>query len=292
MRVQRVVAVLAALTAIAAATAAGAEGPQPWQMDFRPAASPVMEEIREFNTLLGIIIIGTGLFVMGLMGWVIIRYNAKANPVPSTTTHNLVVEVIWTVVPILILVVIAIPSFRLLYFQDRVEDAEMTLKATGNQWYWTYEYPDYSLPGSPGEPLTFDAFMVEDDQLEAGQLRLLETDNHVVLPVDTDIRILVTAPPEGVIHAWAVPSFGIKVDAVPGRLNETWVRITEPGTYYGMCSELCGVLHGFMPITVDAVSRAEFDAWMEAQLEAWAGLGNEETIRLASDGATANGEAR
>src|SRR5262249_35002847 len=170
-----------------------------------------------------------------------IRFREKASPVPSRTTHNTLVEVVWTVVPVLILVVIAIPSLRILYYSDRVEKADMTIKAIGHQWYWSYEYPDQ---GS----LTFDALLIPDKELKPGQLRLLETDKRVVLPVDTNISVLVTA--DDVIHSWAVPSFGVKRDAVPGRINETWIRIEREGTYYGQCSELCGKDHGFMPITV------------------------------------------
>ena len=160
---------------------------------------------------------------------------------------------VWTGVPVIILIVIAVPSFKLLYYQDRTPDAEMTIKAIGHQWYWTYEYPDHG-------DITFDAIMLEDYELEEGQPRLLETDTHVVVPVDTTIRVLVTA--DDVIHAWSVPSFGVKIDAVPGRLNETWMRIEREGIYYGQCSELCGFYHGFMPITVEVVSKQAFAEWV------------------------------
>jgi cytochrome c oxidase subunit 2 len=180
---------------------------------------------------------------LALLGYVIVRFRASNNPTPSKVTHNTAIEVIWTVVPVLILVVIAIPSFKLLYLQKVIPESEMTVKAIGLQWYWTYEYPDHG-------DITFDALMVADADLQEGQPRLLETDNRLVLPVETNIRVLVTA--DDVIHAWAVPAFGVKIDAIPGRINETWVRIEREGTYYGQCSELCGINHGFMPIAVDA----------------------------------------
>ena len=192
-------------------------------------------------------------FVLGLMVYVMVRFNAKANPVPSKTSHNTLIEVVWTVIPILILLVIAVPSFRLLYDQATPE-ADMTIKATGYQWYWGYEYPDHG-------DIAFDALMLEDDELQPGQPRLLTTDNAVVVPVDTTVRVLVTAA--DVIHNWAMPAFGVKMDAYPGRLNETWFRANQTGIYYGQCSELCGIRHSFMPIMVKVVEKEEFTAWVE-----------------------------
>ncbi len=246
-------AAVASSVALAAGAATAAQ-PEPWQIDFQAAASPVMAQIREFNVLIMVIIIAIALFVIGLLLYVIWRFSAARNPVPTKTTHNTVLELIWTAVPIVILLVIFIPSMKLLYFMDRAADAEMTVKAIGHQWYWSYEYPDHGN-------FTVDALMLQDDELKPGQLRLLETDNRVVLPIDTTIRVLVTA--DDVLHSWAVPAFGIKLDAVPGRLNETWVRIEREGVYYGQCSELCGVYHGFMPITIEAVSKQAFAAWVE-----------------------------
>ena len=218
-----------------------------------------MERIVDFNLMVTIIIVIITAFVFALMAWIVIRYNKKRNPVPSKTTHHTMLEVIWTVVPVIILLIIAVPSFRLLYYTDRVEDADMTLKAIGHQWYWSYEYPDHG-------DFTFDALMLEDDELEEGQPRLLATDEAVVLPVGVKIRLLTTA--DDVIHSWAIPAFGVKMDSVPGRVNETWFQINREGTYYGQCSELCGTLHGFMPIMIEAVSQEEFDAWVvEAQEE-------------------------
>ena len=233
---------------------AAAAQPVPWQIDFQPAATPVMEEIRAFNILISSMVYSVAAFILALMAYVVWRFNAKRHPVPTKTTHNTMIELIWTVVPIVILVVIAVPSFKLLYYMDKPVDAEMTIKAIGQQFSWSYEYPDHG-------GFTFDAYMVPEEELKPGQPRLLETDTRVVLPVETTIRILVAS--NDVIHSWAVPAFGVKLDAVPGRLNETWVRIDREGTYYGQCSELCGSLHGFMPITVEAVSKEAFAVWVE-----------------------------
>ena len=255
-------AALAALGLLAAGTAGAAE-PQPWQMGFQPAASPVMEEIHAFNNLLLWIISGIVVFVLGLLLYVMWRFSEKRNPTPSKTTHNTLIEVVWTVVPVIILVIIAIPSFRLLYLTDRdpENEIEMTIKAIGHQWYWSYEFPDHGN-------FTFDAYMVADEDLEDGQRRLLTTDNALVLPVDTNIRILVTA--STVIHNFAVPAMGLKMDGVPGRMNETWVRITKEGTYYGQCSELCGTGHAYMPIMIEAVSKEKFAEWVEQAQEEFA----------------------
>ena len=238
---------------------AGAGQPEPWQLGFQPAASPVMRDITDFHNLLLVISVVICLVVLGLMIYVVVRFNEKANPTPSKTTHNTAIEVLWTALPVLILVIIAVPSFKLLYFMDRTHNPEMTIKATGHQWYWSYDYPDHGN-------FTFDAVMVPEDELKEGQLRLLETDNRVVLPVDTDIRVLLTS--DDVIHNWAIPSLGVKLDTVPGRINETWVRIEREGTFYGQCSELCGVNHAFMPIAIEAVSKEAFAEWVKkAKLE-------------------------
>ena len=247
--------------ALGAAGAALAQQPTDWEVDFQTALSPSMERIVDFNLMVTIIIVIITAFVFGLMAWIVIRYNKKRNPVPSKTTHNTLLEVVWTVVPVIILLIIAVPSFRLLYYTDRVEDADMTLKAIGHQWYWSYEYPDHG-------DFTFDAIMLEEDELEEGQPRLLATDEAVVLPVGAKIRLLTTA--DDVIHSWAIPAFGVKMDSVPGRVNETWFQINREGMYYGQCSELCGTLHGFMPIMIEAVSQEEFDAWVEFAREEYA----------------------
>ena len=260
--------------ALGAAGAALAQQPTDWEVDFQTALSPSMERIVDFNLMVTIIIVIITAFVFGLMAWIVIRYNKKRNPVPSKTTHNTMLEVIWTVVPVIILLIIAVPSFRLLYFTDRVEEADMTLKAIGHQWYWSYEYPDHG-------DFTFDAIMLEEDELEEGQPRLLATDEAVVLPVGAKIRLLTTA--DDVIHSWAIPAFGVKMDSVPGRVNETWFQINREGTYYGQCSELCGTLHGFMPIMIEAVSQEEFDAWVEFAREEYAATDETSTEVAALD---------
>lgn len=271
---RRILAVwVAVVTLVMSVGAMAEEGTLfPWQMNFRGAASPSMEQVVSLHDGLLVLITLIALFVLVLMGYVMVRFRASRNPNPSKTTHNTLIEVVWTVVPIIILVGVAIPSFRLLYFMDRTANPDMTFKAIGHQWYWSYEYPDHGGFG-------FDAMMIETDKLKPGQPRLLATDNEIVLPINQNIRLLVTA--EDVIHAWAVPAFGVKVDAVPGRVNETWVRITKPGTYYGQCSELCGIRHGFMPIQVRAVPKAEFDQWAVRQKAAFDAQ-NSGTTRVAS----------
>ena len=260
-----------------AAGTALAQQPTDWEVDFQTALSPSMERIVDFNLMVTIIIVIITAFVFALMAWIVIRYNKKRNPVPSKTTHNTTLEVIWTVVPVIILLVIAVPSFRLLYYTDRVEEADMTLKAIGHQWYWSYEYPDHG-------DFTFDALMLEEDELEEGQPRLLATDEAVVLPVGAKIRLLTTA--DDVIHSWAIPAFGVKMDSVPGRVNETWFQINREGMYYGQCSELCGTLHGFMPIMIEAVSQEEFDAWVEFAREEFASADDTPTEVASLDAST------
>lgn len=243
---------LAALAGVATAAE-----PEPWQLNLQPAATPVAHLQHQLHDLLLIIIIVISLFVLALLLYVCFRFNAKRNPHPSKTSHNTVVEVLWTVLPVMILVIIAIPSFKLLYFMDKTDKPELTLKVTGHQWYWSYAYQDNGN-------FSFDSLIIPSDQIKPGQKRLLEVDNRIVLPVDTNIRVLVTS--DDVLHAWAVPAFGVKMDTVPGRLNETWMRIEREGVYYGQCSELCGINHAFMPIAVEAVSKAEFAKWVvEAQ---------------------------
>ncbi len=269
MAIYRKLAAAAAIITATLGTAVALSGPllagqpQPGQIGFQPAASPTMERIQSFHDLLLVIITLIVIFVTGLLVYVMWRYSEKRNPTPSKTTHNTVIEVIWTVAPVIILVAIAVPSFKLLYYADSVEDAEMTLKAIGRQWYWSYEYPDHG-------DFTFDAYMVADEDLEAGQPRLLQTDTAVVLPVDTRIRILVTA--SDVLHSFAMPSMGLKLDAVPGRVNETWVQINSEGMYYGQCSEICGTGHSYMPIMIKAVSKEAFAEWVEQAKEEFAGV--------------------
>ncbi|ESR24940.1 cytochrome c oxidase subunit II [Lutibaculum baratangense] len=264
---------LAAISAVALSAApASAQQPTPWQYTFQGAATPVMESINEFHTFLMVIVTVITLFVMALLGWCIYRYNEKANPVPSKTSHHTMLEVVWTVAPVLILVVIAIPSFRLLYYQLDIPEADLTIKTTGQTWYWDYEYPDY-------EGVAFSANMVPEEELQGGQPRLLAADNAVVVPVNKTVKVLVTADPMGVIHAWAMPAFGVKIDAVPGRMNETWFRAEREGVYYGQCSELCGVNHAFMPIELHVVSEEEFEQWISQQQTASRSL--PEDVKLA-----------
>ena len=239
-----------------------AQAPKEWQMGFQEAHSPTMERIISFNSILFWICVAMSIFVISLMVYIIFRFSAKRNPTPSKTSHNSLIEVLWTVIPVIILVAVAIPSFRLLYFMDRTSEAEMTIKAIGQQWFWTYEYPDL------GEDISFDAFMIAEDELEEGQIRLLATDESVVVPIDPNIRLLVTAT--DVIHAWDIPSFGVKVDGIPGRVNETWFRVDAEGTYYGQCSELCGKDHAFMPIQVKAVSKEAYAEWVAYAKEEYA----------------------
>jgi cytochrome c oxidase subunit II len=234
----------------------------PWQKNFQEAATPVMTGISSLHDILLIVSGLILLVVFGLLAYVFWKFSARRNPVPSQTTHNAIVEMIWTIVPVIVLVLIAVPSFKLLYLADVVPKADMTIKATGHQWFWSYEYPDHGAFG-------FESRIVRDADLKPGQYRLLETDNSVVVPVNATVRVQITA--ENVLHAWAVPAFGVKTDAVPGRLNETWFKATREGIYYGQCSELCGVNHGFMPIRVEVVSKKAFDAWVAGKRRA-AGL--------------------
>lgn len=229
--------------------------PQPWQMGFQPAASPMMEGVTHMHNLLLAVITVIALLVGALMSYVMVRFRASRHPVPSKTAHHTLLEVVWTMIPVLILVMIAIPSLKLLFSLDKAQNATMTVKAIGHQWYWSYEYPE--------KQITYDSYMIEDKDLKIGQVRLLSVDNPIIVPVDTTVRILVTS--QDVLHSFAVPSLGIKKDAVPGRLNETWLRIGKVGDYYGQCSELCGIKHGFMPIHVKAVSKKDYDIWVQSR---------------------------
>lgn len=254
---------IATLTASAAMFFSGsamAVEPRNWQLGLVPPHSPVASEIQTFHDGLLVVITLITIFVLGLLLYASWRFREKRNPTPSTTTHNTLIEILWTVIPIMILIGIAIPSFRLLYYADRTTEADMTLKIIGNQWYWTYEYPDHGN-------FTFDANLVRDADLKPGQKRLMTTDNPVVLPVGRKVRLLMTA--SDVLHAWAVSPLGVRLDNVPGRTNETWVEIDKPGTYYGFCSELCGAGHAYMPIMVKAVPPAEFDQWVEKAKQAF-----------------------
>ena len=243
---------LAACLALSGPAFAGEGQPSPWQMGFQKAATPIMEQITSFHTYVTIIITVIALFVLGLLVYVMVRFNDKRHPEPTRTTHNTPLEIAWTVVPVLILVAIAIPSFRLLFAQYDFPKPDLTITATGNQWYWSYEYPDQGIK--------FDSIIVQDADLKPGQPRLLTVDREVVVPVNKNVQVQVKST--DVIHDWAVPSFGIKLDAVPGRLQVTWFRAEREGMFYGQCSELCGRNHAFMPIAVRVVSEQEFADWL------------------------------
>ncbi len=227
--------------------------PTNWQMVLQPAHSPVKADMIDLNHLVLVIICVITLFVGGLLVWVIWRYDAKRNPVPTQTTHNTVIEITWTVLPVLILVLIAIPSFRLVYYEDRTYDPDMTIKVTGHQWYWEYTYPDQ-------KNLDFSSYIVPDDKLRPGDMRLLTADNPLVLPVGKNIRILATSG--DVIHSFFIPSLGVQRYAIPGRTIETWVRIDTAGRYYGECNQICGTNHSRMPIDVVALPEQQFQAWV------------------------------
>lgn len=249
-----------------------ANEPVDWGLGFQPAASGSAERIHDFHYLLLVIITAIVLFVTALLVFVMLRFNRRANPTPSKVTHNVLLEIIWTVLPVVILIIVAVPSFKLLYKNDRIAEPEMTLKITGYQWYWGYEYPDQ-------DNISFNSYMIPDDEISGDQKRLLSTDNVVVLPIETNIAILVTA--NDVIHAWTVPAFGVKIDAVPFKTNETWFRINKPGVYYGQCSELCGKDHSYMPIEVHAVTKEEFKAWVRRAKDEFAANDNvDEIIKL------------
>jgi cytochrome c oxidase subunit 2 len=236
-------------------------------MNLQPPGSETMEKIVSFHNELIYIITAIALFIMALLVYVMVRFNAKRNPTPTKTSHNTVLEILWTVIPILILVYIAIPSFKLLFFEGRLPDAQMTLKVTGHQWFWSYNYPDQGNFGFDSliKCRTTEECAGDKDDKGNIPIRLLDVDNPVVVPVDTVVRVQLVS--EDVIHSWAVPAFGIKTDAVPGRLQETWFKIEHEGTYYGQCSELCGQDHGFMPIRIEAVSKEAFAAWAKAAPE-------------------------
>ncbi len=246
------VTVCAVLLALAGTGYAGLGQPSPWQLGPQVSASPVMDDIVWFHDFLLWLIAAIALFVLVLLVYVCVKFNAAANPIPTRTTHNTLIEVLWTVVPVLILVAVAVPSFRLLFFQLEPPPADLIIKATGKQWFWTYTYPD--------QKIEFDSLMVPEKDLKQGQPRLLAVDNEVVVPVNKVVYVQTTA--SDVIHAFAVPSFGVLIDAVPGRLNQTWFKATREGIYYGQCRELCGKDHAFMPIQVRVASEADYNAWL------------------------------
>jgi len=235
--------------------------PAPWQLDLPKGATVIARQLSSFHQELLVIITAITIFVFVLLAYVTVRYRKGANPNPSRTTHNFVIEVIWTVVPVLILAVIAFPSFKLLYYMDRAEKPEMTLKVTGHQWYWNYELPDQKVE-------EYSSNLIPDDKITGNQIRLLSVDYPVVVPVDTTIQVLINGA--DVIHSWLVTDLGVQKSGFPGRTNETWMRIDKEGTYYGQCTQICGDRHGYMPIEVHAVSKEKFAQWTDLVLHSTA----------------------
>jgi cytochrome c oxidase subunit II len=265
MKLSRLTAIavtVVALFAGASTAFAGLGQPTPWELGLQDAGSPIMADIIGFHTFLLWVITAITVFVLALLLIIMIRFNARANPTPSRTTHNTPLEVVWTIVPVIILVLIAIPSFRLLFTEIDVPTPDLTVKATGKQWYWSYAYPDNGN-------FEFDSLLVADKDLKPGDLRLLTVDNELVVPVNKIVHVLVTGA--DVIHSFSVPSFGIKIDAVPGRINETWFKATTTGVFHGQCSQLCGKDHSFMPITVRVVNDNDFTAWVAQAKQKFAG---------------------
>jgi len=277
-RLTAVAVTICALMAGLGAVWAGDGKPSDWQMNFQQSATPVMDDIVRFHTGLLYTIVAIAGFVLVLLLIVIVRFNARSNPTPSRTTHNTTLEVAWTVIPVVILVAIAVPSFRLLFLQLNTPQADLTVKATGKQWFWTYSYPDNGK-------FEFDSVLIRDvTKLRADQPRLLGVDNEMVVPVNKIVRVITTGAE--VIHAFAVPSFGVKIDSVPGRINETWFKATREGIYYGQCSELCGKDHSAMPIAVRVVSDQAFATWVDEAKRKWARDDSAPTNFAAADPAT------
>jgi cytochrome c oxidase subunit II len=265
----------AAATALAAG-GASAEGPRPWEIALRPAATPVMQRLEAFNDELLVIIFLIATFVLVLLIYVILRFNHRRNPVPSHTEHHPLLEIVWTVVPVLILVIIAVPSFKLMYYMDDVKNPQMIIKVTGHQWYWSYNYPNEGN-------LSFDSILVPDAKLKPGQPALLTVNHPLVVPVDTTIRVLVTST--DVMHSWFMPSFGVQEYAVPGRINHAWFSVLHPGTYYGECNQICGVNHSKMPIEVKVLSKPDFKRWLAHAKKEFAASGTDgASVRVAANG--------
>jgi cytochrome c oxidase subunit 2 len=261
LRLSATALILGILLASAGVACAGLGQPTPWEMDLQDSASPVMQDVAGFHFFLLWVIALISAFVLGLLLICIVRFNARSNPTPSRTTHNTPIEILWTIVPVVILAAIAVPSFRLLFVQLEVPKPDLTVKATGKQWFWSYSYPDSGN-------FEFDSMMVQEKDLKPGQLRLLAVDNEMVVPVNKVVHVLVTGA--DVIHSFAVPSFGIRMDAIPGRVNETWFKATTEGVFYGQCSELCGKDHSFMPIAVHVVNENDFNTWLSSAKQKYA----------------------
>ncbi|MBU6298007.1 MAG: cytochrome c oxidase subunit II [Alphaproteobacteria bacterium] len=274
MFLKKTAVAVAALAAILGGTGTAVAAPYDWEMDMQAAASPVMAQIEDFHQLLLIITTAICIIVAALLVWVMIRYNQRSNPVPSKTSHNTLLEVAWTGIPVIILVLIAIPSFRLLYFEADIPKPDVTFEAIGKQWFWTYAFP------KDGN-FQFDSYMLTAAQdKKAGEPRLLGVDNPVYVPVNKVVEVDTTGA--DVIHSWAVPAFGVKMDAIPGRINRTWFKATKIGTYYGECSELCGANHAFMPIEVKVVSEADYHTWLKAAKKKYAANDEPDAVRVAA----------
>jgi cytochrome c oxidase subunit 2 len=264
---------LALFGALPAAATTTIGGPVPWGMGMQPAGGVVKERIGSLHDMLLVIITLITLFVLALLAYAVLRFRAERNPTPSRTSHNTTLEVVWTVVPVLILVAIAVPSFRLLYFMDRAKEPDLTVKVTAFQWAWEYEYPDQ-------DGLKFESYMIPTEQLQPGQRRLLDVDNELVVPAGKDIRVLVTS--RDVIHSLFVPALGVQKYGIPGRTLETWFRADRPGLFYGQCNQICGVNHAFMPIVIRAVPEAEFTAWVAEAKKRFANDNTRPAPRLAA----------
>jgi len=252
--------VMMAFGVLGVSTAFGAE-PQPWQLGLQEPAGSIAERATSLHNMLLVIITVISLFVLGLLVYVCVRFRASANPNPSRTSHNTIIEILWTVVPVLILVVIAVPSFQLLYYMDKTKDTEMVIKVTGNQWYWNYEYPD--------EAIAFDSYLVAEEDLQEGQIRLLSVDNPMVVPAGTRIKLLVTG--NDVMHSFFVPSLAVQIYSIAGRINEAWIDVPEgTHTYYGQCNQICGVNHAYMPIVIKALNKQDYANWLVRAKEEFA----------------------
>lgn len=258
---------------VTGADTAVAQAPRNWQLGFQAPHSPVQEGIEGLHAMVLWLMAAVTIFVAALLCYCVWRFRASANPKASRVSHHTALEVAWTVIPVLILVVIAIPSFRLIYFQDRTEAADMTIKVVGHQWYWAYEYPDQGN-------VKFDSYMIPADDLKPGQLRQLEVDNRVVVPAGKNIRILATSA--DVIHSFFVPSLGVQRYAIPGRTIETWVRVDKPGVYYGQCNQICGTNHSAMPIAVEAMTEQNFAVWIETAKTKFAATPTDGSQRVAA----------
>ncbi len=269
----RYLSLFAFMISIFVASVAGAAQPEPWQIWHQEPAGSIAEKALNLHNLLLIIITMISFFVLGLLAYVGWRFRSNANPTPSKTTHNTTIEILWTVIPVLILVVIAVPSFQLLYYMDETKNSDMVIKVTGNQWHWNYEYID--------EQIGFDSYMLSDEELKPGQPRLLSVDNPLVVPEGTKIKFLVTA--NDVMHSFFVPSLAVQTYAIIGRVNEVWIDVPRGGkTYYGQCNQICGVNHSFMPIVVKAMVQDEYQAWLEDAKQEFAILESSQPIQFAA----------